>query len=283
MKRLFLGLVLTALLPGPVQAVSLGTAEYGTIAPHPRETRPDQCQIKYYDFCSGWVFHWNSYCFAGFNPISYPPLMYGTCFDLTDCPLECRHLEDVWWACWTFNWLEYAAVDVEIYCADTSNCPIGPPLAGFYSYHPDLGLPYWQRFDFGGLPLCSCEQGEGAGKFIVMITDYTAPFESQPYSDLNGRNIDDGCENEWRCGGTHSFVYRNVVTYCDVYGVPGPLWWHHCADCGCTNYPTIPPGCHNYYFDTGYYCEWLIDCYLACEGPTETKKETWSGVKSLYR
>jgi len=52
---------------------------------------------------------------------------------------------------------------------------------------------------------------------------------------------------------------------------------------GCTNIPDIPPGCHSFYSDTGYFSEWLIDCYVSCLGATETEEGSWSQIKAMYR
>jgi hypothetical protein len=226
----------------------------------------------YYNYCSGWMHPWYWYCFSEFGFCDH---RYGTCFDLADCPEDCRILEDVWWACQAYGGYNY--VDIEIYCADEDDCPLGPPLAGIYDYEVDDGGYPWEHVDFGGLPLCGCT---GTSRFIVMIVQ-DAGHIVWPYADLNYRNLDDGCESEWRCTG-HSFVYQGTVSYCNAYGVPAPLWgsW---AGAACTEYPAVPPSCHNYHYDTGFYAEWLIDCYISCQGPTQTENRSWSEVKALYR
>jgi hypothetical protein len=286
-RAIMLSLCLVLAFAAASTAVPLRTLE---LAPAPERTfspREDGCTLAYYNYCSGWVWHWYEYCSTWlWVREEYDPEgpQYGTCFDLADCPGTCRHLEEVWWA---FEHFEgYGSVDVEIYCADDHCCPVGPPLAGYYEY--DLGPgPWWVLLPFDALPLCDCE-GQGASKFIVLIThnftysgagNYWCPVF--PASDVNSYNIDAGCETEWRCS-SHSFVYRNAVDYCQVYGEPAPLWVSG-ADYGCTNYPVIPPGCHNQYYDTGYYSEWLIDCCITCQGPTRTQEHSWSQIRSLFR
>ncbi|MCK4547812.1 MAG: hypothetical protein KAW17_10270 [Candidatus Eisenbacteria sp.] len=279
MKRLLLAVALLTLLPQASFATPMGTAQYGEVPAREYSERQDQCHLMYFNCCSGWTFYWLGYCFGQYEDAPLPP-MYGTCFDLADCPGDCRHLEDVWWA---YNHYHYrGSLDVEIYCADHDCCPVGEPIAGIYGYIPQI--PGWGPFHFGGVPLCICEE-RGTGKFIVMITTYYqypgwGPHFA-PYSDVNSYNIAAGCETEWRCGG-HSYVYRNVVSYCDLYGAPGPMW-RQGSDYGCTNYPSIPPGCHNYSYNTGFFTEWLIDCYISCQGPTATEDASWSEIKALYR
>jgi len=277
MRTACLALALVVLAPLESTATPQATAHHGAVPIREPQERQDQCHLRYYNFCSGWTWTWSGYCYGGFSPADYPTPMYGTCFDLQDCPSDCRHVQDVWFACWSeYCW---GCIDVEIYCGDQANCPLGPPLAGIYGYRL-CGFSAWRHFDFGGLPLCSCE--DEADKFILMITDHTAGYYTEPYSDLNRRNIETGCETEWRCSG-HSFVYQNLVSYCDVYGAPGALW-RSAAGCGCSNYPPIPPGCHNYFgYSSGYYCEWLIDCYVGCLGATETEEGSWSHIKAMYR
>jgi hypothetical protein len=281
--------VLAALLglAGSAGAIPVGEAEYGAVPIRDYRHTDEQCRLAYYNICSGWQSYRVTYCFGAFD---YAPLpvKYGTCFVLSDCPGECRHLEDVWWACKHFCY--WGSVDVEIFCADEQACPLGPPLAGIYGAW--LSSSPWQHFTFGSVALCPCED-TGTGKFIVMITEYPESYHGgrcfAPYTDINLRNIIDGCETEWRCEG-HSYVYRNAVSYCDLYGAPGALWVScgipgrpPCPGQACTECPAIPVGCFNYWSDTGFYAEWLIDCYVACQGPTRVEKETWSSVKGLYR
>ncbi|MCK4546119.1 MAG: hypothetical protein KAW17_01645 [Candidatus Eisenbacteria sp.] len=271
-----LSLLLILLLAGASQAIPIRTAEQGAVPQREYTPRQDQCFLSYYNFCSGWVFYWSGYCYGTFYDAPGLP-QFGTCFDLADCPGECRHLEDVWWA-WRW-WGPWHAIDIEIYCADNNSCPVGPPLAGFYSVWLGHYRPL-AHFSFGGLELCPCEE-IGSGKFIVMLT-YVQDYEDLcPYSDINSYNINEGCETDWRCTG-HSYVYRNLIPYCDIYGMPGPMWVSG-ATYGCTNYPPIPPGCHNYIYNTGFFTEWLIDCYISCLGATETERESWGSVKRLFK
>jgi hypothetical protein len=266
---------LAVMAPTVACTTPLRTAEYAIVQPHERAARQDECHLQFYNACSQWVWHWFGYCSHGFP---HPGSAFGTCFDLSDCSALCRNLEDVWFALQTGR---YPVVDVEIYCADQSECPLGEPLAGIYGYEP-RPIPYhWNHINFGGLPLCACDQ-QGASRFIVMITDHTEGYDTTPLSDRNDRNIDAGCESEWRCSG-HSYVYRNVFTYCDIYGMPGPLWVSG-QSFGCTNVPSILTDCLDYFhWGTGNYSEWLIDCYVSCQGPTATEKTSWSAVKALYR
>jgi hypothetical protein len=276
--RILVSVALVLLSAASGYSVPTVGLEHGAVPQRDYRSTEDQCHLRYYNMCSGWVFSWNAYCYGHFEDAPFPP-MYGTCFDLSECPGDCRHLEDVWWAC---RYLHYwGCADIEVYCADEDCCPVGSPLAGIYEYFPDI--PAWQHLNFGGLPLCSCEES-GSGKFIIMITqDIQGPWgiAFKPYSDVNSFNINAGCESECRCAG-HSYVYRNLVSYCEAYGAPGALWATG-PNYGCTNYPLVPPGCHNSYCDTGFFTEWLIDCYISCLGATATEEESWSKVKTLYR
>jgi hypothetical protein len=271
MKKIVLIALFIAGVVATGHAVPVTTLEYGTVPERVHSPDRDECHLRYYNICSGWLFSWGGYCvtFDLHDP------MYGTCFDLADCPGRCRHLEDVWFACRAY--VIWGTVDIEIYCADEDACPVGPPLAGIYGTDIPYGNP-WIHLNFGGLPLCPCEE-QGADKFIVMITEPWAGWHDVPYSDVNSYNIYGGCETEWRCTG-HSYVYRNAIDYCQVYGVPGPLW-EHGAEYGCTDYPTVPP-CWTLPTN-GFYCEWLIDCYINCQGATATDRSSWSEVKRLYK
>lgn len=242
-----------------------------------RERAPAEngCSLAYYNTCSTWLFYWSGYCDVSWASLSQPA-KFGTCFDLADCPGDCRHLQDVYWA--SNSWGPWSMIDVEIYCADEYCCPIGEPLGGIYDYWFPLAGPKWHQFAFGLLPLCVCED-VGAGKFIVMVSlveDYNNFFS---YSDNNLEDVLQGCETDWRCEGTHSFVYRNVLSYCDLYGVPGPLWIPY-TTAGCVDPPDFPPGCHA---APGFYAEWLMECYVSCIGPTAAEETSWSEIKTLYR
>lgn len=267
---LILGLAATS------YAVPMSTPQFGAIPPLDRAPAEGEHYLAYYNMCSGWVFYSAAHCDVWFWDAPLPA-MFGTCFDLADCPADCRHLEEVWWA-WHLTG-PYSLLDVEIYCADDDCCPIGPPMAGLYGVL-HYGTYPWKCFSFDGLPLCPCEE-EGTGKFIVMLT-YDEGYEPGvfPYSDVNPKNIEAGCETEWRCTG-HSFVYRNLVSYCEVYGAPAPLWANWFGG-GCTNYPTVPPGCHEG-VTPGYYLDWVIHCYVSCQGPTAAEETSWSEIKGLYR
>jgi hypothetical protein len=275
-RRLLIPTLLVFLLAGMAGAVPFPTAEYGTVPVREYSPAQDECYLGYYNICSGWVYYWTGYCYMMF--CDAPNAMYGTCFDLQDCPGDCRHLTDIWWAVKRFN--SRGTVNVELYCASEYCCPIGPPLWGIYDYVANISTA-WQHFVFDGLPLCVCEDG-GAGKFIFMVTDLAYGCTTAPYSDINHLNIEIGCETEWRCGGTHSFIYRNAVVYCDVYGQPGPMWVSG-PDYGCTNFPAIPPGCHDYFYINGFFTEFLVDCYISCQGATETEDDSWGEVKRLYK
>jgi hypothetical protein len=276
MWRFVLAALLTTLLPASGQAVPMWTAEHGALPDPPGTLRDDECRLGYYNMCSEWVFWWDGYCWARWDEWSSQHPQFGTCFDLADCPGSCRHLVDVWWACRCYS-PRGAYANVEIYCADDHACPVGDPLVGHYNCW--LGATGWHHYSFDSVEVCPCDSA--TGKIVVLITLVTPDVATNPYSDINAHNIDAGCETEWRCRG-HSFVYRSAVSYCDVYGTPGPMWVSY-PGAACTNYPTVPPGCHNTHYDTGFFTEWLIHCYISCEGPTETEEESWSAVKALYR
>ena len=277
MKKILLSTLLVLAFAATSYAVPVRTAEMGQVPAREYSPAQDVCYIGYYNMCSGWVFYWSGYCYCLWCDTGLVP-KYGTCFDLADCPEDCRHITDFWWGCKRFT--TYGLVDVELLCADMHCCPCGPPLWGFYGYVPDFSTA-WQHFIIGEMPLCECELAPCDGKFIVRITDWGCGIHTSPYSDINSANIDAACELDWRCSG-HSYVYSNCVDYCAVYGMPGPMWVSG-PGYGCTNYPLIPPGCHNYSYPTGFFTEWLIDVYISCLGPTATDASSWSEIKALYK
>ncbi len=275
-KSVLISCLLVIALSTTAYAVPIHTAEKGTVPMRERAPEQEGCTISYYNFCSGWVFYWSGYCYGEWMTLSYPP-QYGTVFDLSDCPGSCRHLMDCWWACKRFT--VRAWVELEIFCANEYGCPIGPPLWGPYGFTPNISNP-WQHFALGGLPLCGCEE-TGPGKFVIVITDQGYGAHTSPYSDIESYNINAGCQPDWDCTG-HSYSYRCAVSYCDVYGAPGPMWVS--GPYGCDNVPFIPPGCHDYYgYGAGMFTEFLFDVYIACQGPTATETDSWSEIKSLYR
>jgi hypothetical protein len=277
MRRIILIAILAASVGAESWAVPLGDCQLQRIPGRPSAARQDECYLGYYNICSGWVYARVAYCYGNFDEAPVGP-SYGTVFDLSDCPSDCRHLQEVWWAQRLFHLR--SSVDVEIYFADESNCPTGPPIAGVYRA---LDIGNWQYADFGGVPLCGPDQ-QGTDKFIVMITMHCQSAFGcgfSPLCDAHPLNIEVGCETEWRCSG-HSYMFQNAVSYCDIYGEPAPLWISG-PGYGCTDYPTVPPWCFHNFYDTGCFLEWLIDCYISCEGPTETEKDSWSEIKALYK
>jgi hypothetical protein len=274
--------MLSGLVLGGILALAAGSAatplavpEFGSIPERHAAPDRDVCYLHYYDFCSGWVLSWQGYCSHPFAEAPLPPRI-GTVFDLSGCSSDCRHLTDIWWA--TKHYASRAVVDVEVYCADAAGCSAGPPLGGIYGLRPLPSSP-WVHVVFDELPLCACD-GPTSQCFAVIITYESRIQTSYPYSDVNSLNVADGCEDTWRCTG-HSYVYRNAVDYCAVYGAPAPLWVGG-AGYGCTGAPAIPPGCHGDPYDTGFYAEWVIDCYVTCLGPSAIEETTWSQVKRLY-
>ena len=176
-----------------------------------------------------------------------------------------------------------------MFCASQCGCPIGAPLAGVYGYNVPTASS-WQHFVFPELPLCPVcmPEGGGSGKYVVIVSDRGTlenPMDFgnhfSPYSDIESLNIDAGCELDWDCVGP-SFVFHSAVSYCDQYGMPGPMWVS--GPYGCTNIPTVPPGCHDYLgYGAGMFTELLLDSYIACLGPTATENGSWSDIKSMYR
>ncbi len=190
MKRsvLILCLLLLALCTS-AYAIPMKTAEHGTVPMRDRAAAQDGCLLSYYNFCSGWVFYWGGYCYGTFSELSLPP-EYGVVFDLSDCPSDCRHLTDVWWACKRYN--SWGWINIEICCANESGCPVGPPLYGWYGYAPSM-VTAWQHLVVDPLPLCVCEES-GSGKFAVVITDLAFNQATSPYSDIESLNVEAGCE-----------------------------------------------------------------------------------------
>ena len=243
----------------------------------------EQCVLAYYNMCSGWLWGWVGYCYGGFSTAPLAP-QWGVVFDLTDCTYDCRHLDTIWLA--TVALTAYGNVDCEIFCADENNCPIGAPLGGVYGVVPDPAQR-WHPFAFGELELCECLELEphgisDTGKFCAIMTDNGFGQHMYILSENPAEDILAGCWVD-NCDHGHSFVWRNVVDYCAIYGEPGPMWQYGEAY-GCTEYPLVPPGCHNYGgYVTGTFLEIQMDAYIACLGPTATEDASWSQIKSLYR
>jgi hypothetical protein len=252
-------------------------AEFNTVSQRGYSSADGICYVAYYNICSGWVLYWTGFCYGMFADAPLPP-QYGMCFDLDSCNGGPFALEDLWWACKRFT--SYGDVDIEIYCADGICSPVGPPLAGIYHYVPDVATA-WQHFIFGSLDLTDCHDADK--RMIAMVTDNGFGQHTAPYTDINALNIEAGCETEWRCI-CHTFVYRNVVDYCSVYGEPAVMLVSG-ENYGCVPWPTVPPGC----FCPERLCfvactEMVTDGYFSClDGPTEVEETSWSAVKSLYR
>ena len=226
-ESLLVSFCLVLLLASASAAVPVRTAEFGAVSLRDAQPESDTCVLSYYNICSGWVFYWSAYCYAMFPDVN-PGIRYGTCFDLGDCPTNCRHVTDIWWACKRFT--TRARVDAALYCADEYGCTIGPPLWAWYNV-PVTFDSAWQHFLLPApLELCPCEE-TGIGKVVFVLTDWDNECHLSPYSDHVPLNVAAGCM-DWRCEG-HSYVYRNLVTYCDLYGMPGPMWISG-ADYGCT-------------------------------------------------
>ncbi len=279
MKKILLSTILILAFAVTSYAIPVTTAEYGNVTEKNYSPAQDVCYLGYYNFCSGWVWYWSGYCYGTFTDQEL--VQIGTCFDLADCPEDCRHLDYSYWGCKRYT--SYGYADIEIYCADDNCCPIGQPLAGIYGYNVDVTTP-WQLFLWDGLELCPCDAppGTGTGNFIQMVTAPGAMYAHFTYySDINSYNIDAGCATAWKCAG-HSYCYTNVVNYCDTYGTPGPLWVSGYGY-GCTNFPAVPPGCHDYFYPTGYFTDLLMDAYISCLGATATDDASWSQIKALYK
>jgi hypothetical protein len=279
MKRILVSTILVLAFATTSYAVPHNVAEYGQLPEKNYSPASELCWLYYYNFCSGWVYYWTGYCYGSWAPDAQNTPKIGTCFDLAGCPDNCRHLDAVVWGAKRFT--PYGFADCEIFCADEHCCPVGAPIMGIYGQSVDIATP-WQVFLFGNEPLCVCDP---YGKFIVMITMIGGGSQISGYSDINAYNMDPNlggsCETEWRCSG-HSYCYLSLVDYCATYGMPGPMWVSG-PGYGCTNFPAIPPGCHNYFYSTGFFTEWLIDAYINCLGPTATEESTWSEIKALYK
>jgi hypothetical protein len=272
MKKILLSTLLIAAFATTTHAIPIKTSTDG-LPERDGPSRQDICYLAYYNIGSGWVYHWAGW--GGYHWCQEEDYYaFGTCFDLTDCEPECRDLTDVWVGLWGIQ--GYGLFDLEIYCADAVCCPLGPPLAGFYAMTcNNLGFG-WYHFVFGpaggpGLVLCPCD--EPAQQFIAMVTAYCGLC--WPVSDIG-----QSAPGVWRCDGTHSYVYSHVINYCAVYGVPSPLWSNY-GGCPVGTAPWGPPA--GYFTDPGAYCEWIIDCYITCLGPTASEETTWSQIKDLYR
>ncbi len=259
MRKATISLFLVLVLAGPGLAGPLVNPEHGLTVPT-GQTAEDECKLGYFNLCSGWV-----YWYTGYNGIDWLdlelPAQIGICFDLDDCAdgcVDCHNLGGILWAWKRFS--SYGRIDVEIYCADESGCPVGSPLAGFYEYHVDPANAF-QYFAFGDLEL-PCD----GCKFIAIATNKT-PGHCAPYADANDRNRTNGCETEWRCSG-HSYIYRSSIDYCQAKGSPEELTMEYEGACGSNN---------------RFYSEWIAYAYVGCRGALATEKNTWSELKKLYR
>lgn len=241
----------------------------------------EDCWLYYYNRCTTWMWGWGGYCYFGWadagNLGMFPS--YGTCFNLNDCPWDCKNLTDVCWGAFFAN--EYGFNDVEIYCANDCCTPVGEPLGGVYMTPTDPST-YWHYFNFGQLELCPCVEPGYWSQFVVVITD-RAPLSGAnvPLTENFNMDMAAGCM-VWECFDNHSYVFVNGYDYVANYGMPCPFWVSG-PGYGCWNFPTIPPGCHDYFYDSGGPCEFLIDAYITCLGPTATESSSWSEIKSLYK
>jgi len=267
--------VLVLLLATSSLATPLRTQEYGAVPEREQDPARELCTLGYYNLCSGWVWNWEGYCGGAFN--ENLPVKYGVCFDLGDCPFYCGELNQSYWATKCFS--SYGRVDIEIYCADEKCCPIGFPMDVVYGYIPDPDVP-WQLIQWVWDLICLKQCDPTGGKFVILITDWTAGVHTAPSSDHVPRNVEAGCQ-EWRCQG-HSYIYKNAIDYCQAYGEPAPMWVSG-ADYGCTGSPAIPPGCHDYPYNAGVYAEFLIECPVECWGVSGVDDNSWSEIKELYR
>jgi hypothetical protein len=120
MRLMLLSSLLIFATTTPSVAVPVSSLEHGTVPQRTYGPAEDGFTLKYYNYCSEWLFYWWGYCYGLYEDAPLPP-MYGTCFDLSDCPGNCRHLEDVWWACKYYHYRGWASI--EVYCADESCCP----------------------------------------------------------------------------------------------------------------------------------------------------------------
>ncbi len=279
MKKILLCAFLVLAFAATSFAIPVRTQDFQAPQKEMRAAEED-CWLYYYNRCTSWMWGWGGYCYFGWvdaYTVNGMNPAYGTCFDLADCPNDCRHLTDVCFGCFFAN--SYGVNDVEIYCANECCAPVGEPLGGVYGT-PTNPLTYWHYFNFGELALCPCD--ELFGKFVVVVTDMDPLSGANvPLSENFAQDMAAGCM-VWDCFDHHSFVFVNGYDYVLNYGMPCPFWVSG-PGYGCTNYPTIPPGCHNYFYSTGGPCEWLIDAYITCLGPTATESSSWSEIKSLYR
>jgi len=258
MRTSLFTMVLVLALAGSVYAADIRHAESGFYDSLGRVAVAN-CDLSYHDICSAWVYTW-----TGYNDIPFAPgAKVGVCYDMTDCSLgcqECQNLEGVKMGWKRFT--PYGRIDLEIFCAAQDCCPVGPPIGGVYNYHLDP-FQSFQYIDFDGLPLHCVDC-----KFIVMATILT-PQDCAPYSDANDKNVESGCEPQWRCAG-HSYCYVNEIDYCYAHGYPGRMLVEDPDAC-----PGTGLG--------GFYVEWLCFAYIDCRGPTATEERTWSEIKAFYR
>lgn len=278
MRTILFSAALILVFVASALATPFYTMQFGAVPPRALDPDRQVCHLAYFNFCSNWTLAWEGYCGTLFSDAVSPP-QWGVCFDLSDCPVGFRGVYDVWWAWECLQ--SYGNLDIEIYCADEACCPVGSPIAGMYGYSIKC-TTYWNHIDFGGAETCGCD--DTGGKFIILFTDNGFAQYSFPLSDNNALNIDDGCETEWRCTG-HSFVYRNAMDYCAVYGEPALLWISNPAYY-CTNTPQIPDGCFNYdfrYDRPGVPAEWITDAYVHEIGGSAVEESSWTGIKAQYR
>jgi hypothetical protein len=263
MRTLWIAAVIVLGLAAPALAGDGRPMEAVTFSAPGSHAAAQGCRLGYFDLCSGWVSWWtgfNGTDWAALVESQLPPPRAGVCFDLGGCDdgcADCKSLDGVLWAWKRFS--TYGRIDVEVYCADQSGCPVGQALGGFYDYHLDPSSAF-QYFSFDGLdlPTESC-------KFAVIATMKT-PGACAPYSDMNDANRYYECEGAWRCSG-HSYIYRSAADYCST-GHPAALVVEREGAC---------PGIG------GFHAEFIVYAYLGCGPSVSTEKTSWSGVKKLFR
>ena len=259
MKKAMISLLLVLVLAGSSAADSPDNPEYGLTVPSGQTASANECKLGYFNLCSGWVYWWTSFNGTAWADLQTPAKV-GVCFDLDDCEDGCTNCKRLGGLLWAWNRFTcYGRIDVEIYCADESSCPVGSPLAGFYDYSVNLANAF-QYFPLGDveLPCDGC-------KFVAIATVKT-PGDCAPYSDANDRNRTAACESPWRCSG-HSYVYRSAVDYCTVQGSPEPLTIEYDGACD----------------DDTFHSEFIVYAYVGCSGLLATEKNTWSELKKFYR
>ncbi len=120
---LAIGSIATADIPVPTQATQepiLGHGDGGATG---------FCSLAYYDYCSGWLWVYDS------GPGYWSGVVYDLPEDCGKPPGEAYTNTHFWWY-WRYTWPGREFVDYRVYEADSMNCLVGEPLLEVNHFSP---------------------------------------------------------------------------------------------------------------------------------------------------